>query len=183
MARSCIVCTHPERVAVDAALVAGETQAAVASTYSLPPSSVSRHFRGHLDTALVGFSGNEAGEGLSLIDRLVRSLGDLEAVRRQALTSGNSGHVIRAAAASNALIQTLLDRLGVDDLSVATDLRTAHFLALSVGAATRVNPETGRLIAARLRDHGLHDDAAALDAVAAKAEQQQFENRQNGIEK
>ncbi len=54
MARSCTVCTHPERAAIDKALVSGEAVTAVASRYlSVHQMALYRHKDEHLPARLV----------------------------------------------------------------------------------------------------------------------------------
>ncbi len=53
MARPCSTCIHPDRPAIDAALVAGEPNRRVATQYRLTEASVRRHAGGHLPASLV----------------------------------------------------------------------------------------------------------------------------------
>ena len=48
MARTCTVCTHPERVAIDQALVGGEPNRAIARRMALSKDAVARHRASHL---------------------------------------------------------------------------------------------------------------------------------------
>jgi hypothetical protein len=52
MARRCTVCGHPEREAIDHALVAGEELRGIARTFALSEDAVTRHKNTHLPTHL-----------------------------------------------------------------------------------------------------------------------------------
>lgn len=52
MPRACTVCRHPERDAVEAALIRGEANRAVAARFGLSPQAIRRHKQGHLLPAL-----------------------------------------------------------------------------------------------------------------------------------
>ncbi len=53
MPRACTVCQHPERGAIEAALVAGQSAPAIAAAYRVSHDAVSRHFASHLADTLV----------------------------------------------------------------------------------------------------------------------------------
>ncbi len=53
MGRGCATCAHPERGAIDAALLAGERYSDLAETYGIGPAALSRHRNAHVvDDAL-----------------------------------------------------------------------------------------------------------------------------------
>src|SRR3989442_2906407 len=74
MARMCSVCTHAEREAINAALVAGEPYRAIAQRFASSPDAVFRHKRDHLAGLLAkaAQAKDAAGvaEGASLLDQL-----------------------------------------------------------------------------------------------------------------
>jgi hypothetical protein len=53
MPQTCTVCRHPERAAVDRAIVAGEALRSIAARVSLSVTALHRHKSGHLPAALV----------------------------------------------------------------------------------------------------------------------------------
>lgn len=53
MARTCTVCTHPERATVNAALVAGEPMRAIAGRFTLSRAALQRHGTRHLPVAVL----------------------------------------------------------------------------------------------------------------------------------
>lgn len=52
MARACTICTHPERVAIDHALVAGEPYRGIARRFAVSDDAVERHAAHHLPALL-----------------------------------------------------------------------------------------------------------------------------------
>ena len=53
MPRRCSVCTHPERPAIDRALVAGESVPALSAQTGVSQDALKRHRQGHLPVALL----------------------------------------------------------------------------------------------------------------------------------
>ena len=74
MPRTCTVCTHPERQAIDKALVAGQSARQCAAIYRVSPDAVERHKAAHLPVRLV--QAQEAAEVANADDLLgqVRAL-------------------------------------------------------------------------------------------------------------
>ena len=66
MPRVCTVCTHPQREAIDRALVAGGPRSTVAQSYGLSERSVGRHEAEHLPAAMV--KGEEARQEAHAFD-------------------------------------------------------------------------------------------------------------------
>lgn len=172
MPQVCKLCSLPNSQRVDAALVAGAHVATVAAEVSRSGSSVSesavrRHVRNHLQgNVLRAMREQNSFQSGDLLERLMESLDDLSAVRSSALMSGSTSTVVRAATASEQIIRTLLDRLGIDDASMLAEIRTAESLGRAVGRAARKHPEVARAVGVELRAMGLHDDADALDRIA-----------------
>ena len=71
MPRVCTVCSHPERAAIDAALVAGEPNRSIARHFNVSRDAIARHKADHLPAAIV--KAREASDVLkadSLLERL-----------------------------------------------------------------------------------------------------------------
>ncbi|GMA26791.1 hypothetical protein [Arenivirga flava] len=168
MARPCALCGLANRDNVDARLVAGARVVDIAAEARVSESAVRRHVRNHLSLPL--FRDGLDVDDLSpsdLIEKLSENLRDLERVRSAALRTGASGTVIRAASTSSDIIATLMNRLGIDDLSIAGELAYAEQLARAVATATRSSPALAALLAPELRTVGLEAEAASLDAYVA----------------
>ena len=78
MPRSCTICTHPQREAIDAALAVGEPNRRIAAQYGLSEASVRRHKAEHLPAHLTQA---QQAQDVAQADDL---LAQLEALRRDA---------------------------------------------------------------------------------------------------
>ena len=61
--RRCTACVHPDRAAIDAALLKGVSYPTVAGRHGLSTSAVFRHRRRHVDAPTVGDIVEPAGKG------------------------------------------------------------------------------------------------------------------------
>jgi transposase len=82
--RSCTICEHPEREAIDKALVGGTSNRSVASQYDVSEAAVRRHKSNHLPAKLVlAQQAEEVAEADELLDQVqdlqARTLAILEA--------------------------------------------------------------------------------------------------------
>jgi hypothetical protein len=74
MPRKCTICTHPEKDAIDEALVGGASNRSIASLYDVSEAAVRRHEANHLPAKLVmAEKAAEVAEAGSLLDQ-VRNL-------------------------------------------------------------------------------------------------------------
>jgi hypothetical protein len=84
MARPCTVCTHTDREKIDAALLSGTPNRAIAGQYRVARSSVNRH-RSHIGTALVQAAQRKAELEDDLGDDLLGQANALNRDLRRAL--------------------------------------------------------------------------------------------------
>jgi hypothetical protein len=70
MPRSCNICTHPDREAIDEALVGGASNRSAASLYDVSEAAVRRHKGNHLPAKLVMAKAAEVAEADSLLERV-----------------------------------------------------------------------------------------------------------------
>ena len=75
MPRSCTVCEHPEKDAIDQALVGSASNRSVASIYDVSEAAVRRHKANHLPAKLV--MAEKAAEVVEA-DNLLQQVGDLQ---------------------------------------------------------------------------------------------------------
>lgn len=86
MGRRCSVCAHPDREALDRAIVAGEPRRAVAARSSLSPDAVERHAQHHLPAAIVkAAEAVEMAHGEQLFDQVRAQQTRAEALYSEAL--------------------------------------------------------------------------------------------------
>ncbi len=75
MPRKCTVCTHPDREAIDAALVEGVAFPALVAKYRVSKDSLSRHKGNHLPAKMVMA---QAAEEVAQADDLLEQVRDLQ---------------------------------------------------------------------------------------------------------
>ncbi len=80
MPRVCTICTHPEREAINQALIANEPYRVIAQRYAASPDAVYRHKIDHLPAKLAQA---EAAKETALADDL---LGQVKALRNKAIS-------------------------------------------------------------------------------------------------
>jgi hypothetical protein len=77
MARSCTVCVHPEKVAIDKAIVAGKSRAEISTTYKVGDSAVKRHREAnHVSKALIAVQARREERGAATVLDQINQLVD-----------------------------------------------------------------------------------------------------------
>src|SRR5262245_26974579 len=89
MPRTCTVCRHAERAAIDAALVTGTPRRELAGRFSLSEPAVRRHAEAHLTEALARASADEKASDARLRERVLRIVTDLEGMAAGARAGGD----------------------------------------------------------------------------------------------
>lgn len=98
MSRACTVCVSPNRSAIDDALVAGRSQADIASDHSVSEAAIQRHRKAHLSPALVAVQARrEERRSVKLVDRLDAVVGKVEALIDSAEEDGKPAQMLAAA--------------------------------------------------------------------------------------
>lgn len=109
MARACTVCIHPERAAIDAALVGGEPNRRVAARAGISETSVRRHREKHVPGTLVlAQDAEEETSAGNLLERVRAAETHARGLARQAQEEGD----LRAAVAG---LKVVLDALALLD--------------------------------------------------------------------
>lgn len=137
MPAPCTVCDHPDRVAIDAALTAGDTIRGTARRHGLTRWAVSRHREAHLSPALATVT-DEAKAGPRTAFARLETLYDR--LERQAETAESQGAARLLLMTSRELRQTLEtlarmtgeldDRAQVNVLNLSTDPTWTHLRAV-----------------------------------------------------
>ena len=71
MPRRCTVCTHPERDAINQALVVGESYRSIAQHYEASPPAVYRHWQDHIPMSLAkAQEASEVAQADNLLDQV-----------------------------------------------------------------------------------------------------------------
>ncbi len=94
MPRSCTVCEHPEKDAIDRTLVGGASNRSVASLYDVSEAAVRRHKANHLPAKLVMA---QAAEEVAQADDLLDQMQDLQARTLAILEAAESTNQHRTA--------------------------------------------------------------------------------------
>jgi transposase len=98
MGRPCTVCTHPQRLAIDQALVNGRSTYDLAALYDLSPDALSRHFAAHVPADLKKARQDEDKEhALDIVKQLKAINIATLTVLNDARLAGNPDLVLRAA--------------------------------------------------------------------------------------
>ncbi len=97
MARTCTVCTHDERHAIDVALVHREAYRHIATRYSVSTGALQRHAKEHLPELLAkSHDAVEVAEADSLLSRVEGLYKRTEAILEAAERSGEWGTALQA---------------------------------------------------------------------------------------
>ena len=98
MPRRCTICAHPEREAIDAALVRGEPYRAIAKRHGVSHNAVNRHRAAHLPRAMLQAS---AAADVVHGDNLLQQARDLQAKALGILAKAEKAGDLRTAVAAN----------------------------------------------------------------------------------
>ena len=168
MARLCTVCFHSDSSKINAELASGVGVATISSETTISESALRRHTANHLGHLLIREGGmSDTTTTTDLIDRLQLALDDVDRVRASALATGRGELVLKAAAQTRALIDTMMARLGVDVIENAQLVREAQELGRAISKATRLEPGVGHAIARELGN--IATDRTTADALTAMA--------------
>lgn len=135
MPMTCMVCRHPEREAIDRALVEGAEIRSLARTHGLSEHAVWRHREAHVPLALQrAHEAREGVRGLDLHDRLARHLDDC-ASAVQAATKAKDRAALNGALgqrrAALALAFRLTGELGDGKPTTAVQVNVGEFKGLT----------------------------------------------------
>jgi len=108
MPRTCTVCSHPDRAAIDQALVSGQSYRSIAKRSGTSPSALLRHRESHLSTTLV--KANAAREVVRA-DDLLAKVEELEAEARRIGRKAEREGDLRCAIASVKQIMEIVELL------------------------------------------------------------------------
>lgn len=167
MALRCTVCAHPERAAIDLALVGGSSERTIAGRYDLTRSSVQRHRSAHIKRAVArasrAASAREVQIGASILDRAEHVYADMRSrleaiatgedpkgaasVARSILTSLSLQAELRGELQRGGTVNVLVDQRGRPREEWARMLST-------ITAALQPYPEAAAAVARALRADG-----------------------------
>jgi len=154
MARACTVCAHPERAAIDRALVGGEPNRRVAARHAVSEQAIRRHRSDHLPAALADAAATEKADAGTDLLREVKALrGKAYSLLLKAEAAGDYRTALAGVREARACLELLgevegeLDRRQTVNILVAPEwlaARAALMLAL------RPYPDAAVAVAASL---------------------------------
>jgi hypothetical protein len=158
MPRSCTVCEHPEREAIDEALVGGASNRSLASLYDVSEAAVRRHKANHLPAKLVmAEKAKEVAQADSLLDQVRDLQSRALAILDQAEDAGDLRTALGAIREARGNLELLAKLLGDLQQEGTTNIQVALIehpdyqrLRAAVVGALRDYPEAGYAVAAAL---------------------------------
>src|SRR5689334_8345925 len=157
MPRACTICAHPERNAMDTAIIRGEPNRRIATRCVVSEAAIRRHHTaGHITAAIArAAEASEATRGEDLLNQ-VRSLADHAlGILQAAEADGDRRHALGAIREARACLE-LLGRVA-GELGPDVNVQVTAATAL-VGRAAVEDPEARKLVLA-LRDRVAGTDA------------------------
>jgi len=157
MSRVCTVCAHPERRAIDAAIVAGTPNRRIATQHGLSEAAVRRHAAEHLPAALVAAAGaEETRQSLDVLQQLKTINAAALTVLRDARAAGDGDLALKAIDRICRQIELQAKLLGdLDERPVVNVLVSPEWHALRSRIVVALAPHpAARLALAEVLDAG-----------------------------
>ena len=156
MGRTCTVCAHPERHAIDKALVAGDSFRDIAGRYGLSKSAVERHQAEHLPKVLTQARAEEdVAHALDVVKQLKTINGVSLTILKEARDARDGDLALKAIDRIHRQIELQAKLLGeLDERPVVNILVSTEWLALrgQLVAALAPYPEARACVAGVLTD-------------------------------
>lgn len=163
--RSCTICSHPDLIELDAALVIHTPIAQLVQQFGVSRDSLYRHVKFHLRPAIQQtITSTPDTRPLALVERLADIANDARAARVSAYAAGNAALGARLGDAETRALDSLADRFRITHDDVAADRAKVAKLARALDAAVEKSPELAALMADALDAEGLTELAAGMRA-------------------
>jgi hypothetical protein len=153
MPRSCTVCCHPDRAAIDRELVTGTAFPAIAAKYRVSADAVGRHKAGHLLVQLVkAHAAEDASRGDDLLDRLESLTADARRIGKKAEANGDYRTALMGIRELVRIVEVLAELRGELDRRPVNILVMPEWVGLRAGllAALQPFPEARAAVAAQI---------------------------------
>lgn len=135
-------------------------------------SAAARHWRNHVRASLT-LATDVNKDNSSPSDFATRLMGladDAARLRQHARTSGNSSLLIRALAAEQSAVTTLMSRLGIDDSGTIEVLTNYTMLVAAIVEMVNAEPRLGTTLADALDNHGATEIASDVRAMTQRVQ-------------
>lgn len=157
MARPCLCCNHPERAAIDAALVGGAPLYEVSERYGISKTSILRHTRSHLPKAAIEAAKIERAEaegrrGATLLEQAHELLDKARDLLAKAEDSGDIQTALRGVKEAReclVFIGRLTGDVEPDAINIVVNAQFVSFQQLIIDALAPY-PDARAAVAARL---------------------------------
>ena len=151
MARTCTICAHNERNAIDHALVKGTALRTIADHWSVSKTSLIRHKADHLPTALVKANGAaEAAHGDDLLAKVVQLEADARRIGAKAEKAKDLRGALMGVRELTRVIELLAKLRG--ELESQPTVINVQVLAPVILGALEAYPDARAAVAARLSE-------------------------------
>jgi len=111
--RTCTICRHPDREAIDAAIVVGEPYRAIAARTGTTPSALSRHKRDHLPATVArAQDAHEIAQADDLLAQLAALRVDAGRIAVKAEKAESYGAALQGVREQGRIIELLLEVAG-----------------------------------------------------------------------
>lgn len=169
MTRHCGWCTHAGRDAWERRILAGDSIRVVAAATPFSTAAAQRHLRNHAYSARAIQMRTADAASLHVADFAARlvALGDEASTVGRLATDPRTR--LLAIREEREALRLLLANLGIDHGEAVEVISEARVLAVAVSSLVGEWPRIGTELAARLRDAGAHDLAAAFERVGINA--------------
>lgn len=156
MPQPCSICTHPQRLEIDQAILAGEPNQRVATRFVVTESAIRRHKKnGHIEQQLVKA---EAAKEIITADKLLADLvsakDQLEALRQTAESAGDTRSAIAAVRECVRIIEITAKMLGElkgDGTTVNITVIENQFADFRIAVTGVMCPDCQKRLAEQLR--------------------------------
>lgn len=165
MSRRSSIDSHPQREAIEKALASGITGAQIARQYGVSESAISRHRISRMD-AIAQIADLDMPDPASVVVRLMELADDARQTRKLAALSGTPVTRARAQASELAALDKVINRLGIDDVTVVHLAGATSALVRSVQRYVQRHPENLADVLNALAEHEELTDL--VDALRAQ---------------
>lgn len=144
MPRTCTVCTHPQKAAIDKGLIAGTPLRTIAEHNGLSATALHRHKEDHLPKALVkAHEREDVREALDVVAQLRAINGASLNILKEARASGANGLALQAVDRVHKQIELQAKLLGeLDERPVINILMAPEWLVVRAALFSALQPYT-----------------------------------------
>ena len=168
MGRHSQIATHPQREAIERAMVEGVSGVEISRRYGVSESSISRYSKLNYQAAIARVMATQEHDAADVMTRLLDLADSARAARKAADQAGTPLTRVRAQAAELKVLERVADRLGINDVTAVHLSQASSDLIAVLRAIAKDAPETRTQILDLMRTHERLTDLADAFATATK---------------